>query len=78
MLQKTRQPKHGGYKSILERWHKDDKYRSSLSLIGWTEEQIVEQDKIALEDHSFVVSLTFFKIPNIGCSGRIKTVLNNH
>ena len=24
MLQKARQPKHGGYKTILERWHKDD------------------------------------------------------
>ena len=25
MLQKARQPKHGGYKTILERWHNDDK-----------------------------------------------------
>ena len=31
---------------------KDDKYRKYLSLIGWTEEQIIEHDKIALEDHS--------------------------
>ena len=31
MLQKARQPKHGGYKTILERWHNDDKYRESLS-----------------------------------------------
>ena len=25
MLQKARQPKHGGYKTILERWHNGDK-----------------------------------------------------
>ena len=56
MVQKARQSKHGGYKTILERWHKDDKYRSSLSLIGWTEEQIIEHDKIALEDHSYVAT----------------------
>ena len=37
MLQKARQPKHGGYKTILEKWHKDDKYRKSLSDIGWIE-----------------------------------------
>ena len=30
MLHKARQPKHGGHKTILERWHKDDKYRKSL------------------------------------------------
>ena len=53
MLQKARQPKHGGYKTILERWHKDDKYRKSLSDIGWPEEQIVQHDELALEDHSF-------------------------
>ena len=57
MLQKkARQPKHGGCKTILERWHKDDTYRNSLSLIGWTEEQIIEHDKIALEDHSHVAT----------------------
>ena len=52
MLQKARQPKHGGYRTILERWHNDDKYRKSLSAIGWTEEQIVQYDELALEDHS--------------------------
>ena len=30
------------YKTILERWHHDDKYRKSLSDIGWTEEQIIQ------------------------------------
>ena len=54
MLQKARQPKHGGYKTILERWYKDDKYRKSLSDIGWTEEQIVQSDELALGDHSFL------------------------
>ena len=53
MLQKARQPKHGGYKTMLERWRKDDKYRKSLSAVGWTEEQIIQYDELALEDHSF-------------------------
>ena len=53
MLQKARQPKHGGYKTISERWHKDDTYRKSLSEIGWTEEQSIQYDELALEDHSF-------------------------
>ena len=56
MLQKAGQPKHGGYKSILERWREDDQYRNSLSLIRWNEEQIIEHDKIALEDHSHVAT----------------------
>ena len=38
MLQKARQPKHGGHKTILEWCQKYDKYRTSLSEIGWTEE----------------------------------------
>ena len=54
MLQKARQPKHGGYKTILERWHKD--YRKSLSEIGWTEEQIIQYDEHALEDHSYIAT----------------------
>ena len=53
MLQKARQPKHGCSKTIWERWHKDDKYRKSLSDIGWAEEQIIQKDELALEDHSF-------------------------
>ena len=40
------------YRTILERWHKDDKCRKSLSEIGWTEEQIIQCDELALEDHS--------------------------
>ena len=30
MLQKARQPKHGGYPSILERWHNEYDYRNSF------------------------------------------------
>ena len=56
MLQKTRQQKHGGYSSILERWHNDDKYRKSLSSIGWTKEHLMLHDKIALENHSHVAT----------------------
>ena len=55
-LQKARQPKHGGYKTILERWHKDDKYRKSLSEIVWTEEQIIQYDELALGDHSYIAT----------------------
>ena len=40
--------------NILDRWNKDDKYRKSLSDIGWTEEQIIQYVEIALEDRSYV------------------------
>ena len=56
MLQKARQPEHGCYKTILERWHKDDKYRKSVSDIGWTEELIIQYDELALEDHSYIAT----------------------
>ena len=56
MLQKARQPKHGGHQSILERRHKDDKYRKSLSEIVWTEEQDIQCDELALEDHSYIAT----------------------
>ena len=56
MLRKARKHKSGGYKSTLDRWHDDDKYRNSLSDIGWTEEQIIQHDAIALEDHSYVAT----------------------
>ena len=54
MLRKVRKRKSGGYKTVLGRWHDDDKYRKSLSDIGWTEEQIIQFVEIALEDHSYV------------------------
>ena len=47
---KARQANHGGYKTILERWHNDDQYRKSLSDIVWTEEQIIQYGELALED----------------------------
>ena len=56
MLRKTRKQKSGGYKNILDRWHNDDTYRKSLSDIEWTEEQIIQHDAIALEDHSYVAT----------------------
>ena len=39
---------------ILDRWNNDEKYRKSLSDFGCTEEQIIQHDEIALEDHSYV------------------------
>ena len=41
----------------LDRWHKDVKYRKSLSEIGWTEEQIIQYDELALEDHSYIATI---------------------
>ena len=38
------------------RWHDDDKYRKSLSFVGWTEQQIIQYDTIALEDQSYVAA----------------------
>ena len=40
-------------KNILERWHDDDKNSKSLSKIEWTQEQIIQYDAIASEDHSY-------------------------
>ena len=56
MLQKARQPKHGGYKTILERWHKDDQHRKSLSDIVWAEERTIQYEELALEDHSDIAT----------------------
>ena len=56
MLQKARKPKHGGSKTILETWHKDNEYLKSLSEAGWTEEHIIQYDKLALEDHSCIAT----------------------
>ena len=56
MLQKARQPKHGGHESILARRHKYNDYQKSLSKIGWTEEHIIQYDKLAPEDHSYIAT----------------------
>ena len=53
MLKTARKHRSGGYEHILDRWHTDDKHRKSLSDIGWTEEQIIQYDEIALEDHFY-------------------------
>ena len=58
MLQKANQPKHGGHKTILERWRKDDRYRNYLTSGGWTEEHIKEYDAIALQKQTHVASRT--------------------
>ena len=36
-----------GTKPFLERWHKYDKYRKSLSDIGLTEEQVIQFDELS-------------------------------
>ena len=38
----------------MERWHKSDAYRKSLSDIGWDEEQHIQHDELALEHHSYI------------------------
>ena len=43
-------------KQFWGRWHDDDKYRKSLSDIGWTEEHIIQYDEISLENHSHVAA----------------------
>ena len=49
MLRNTKTTKNGQCKTILERWHKDAKYRDNLSEHGWTEEQIRQHEALALE-----------------------------
>ena len=56
MLQKARQPSMEDIHPYLRDGINDDEYRKSLSLIGWTEQQIIENDKIALEDQSHVAT----------------------
>ena len=75
-----KQPKHCGSETILERWHKDDDYRKSLSDIEWTEEQIIQYDKIALEDHSNIAMQHQWKelaTRKIGYSRWIKKVFKD-
>ena len=56
MLHKAGQKKYGGHSSILARWHSDYKYRDSLTHIGWTEQDIMLFDRIALESNSYVAT----------------------
>ena len=45
MLYKAGQKKHGGHSSIFARWHS-----------GWTEQDIMQFDRLALDNHSHVTT----------------------
>ena len=51
MLKKAHQKKQGSHPTILARWYASETYRTSLSLIGWKEKDIMLFDRIALEKH---------------------------
>ena len=57
MPHKAGQEKHGEHSFILARWLSDYKYRKSLLDIGWTEQDIVLFDRIALENQSDVATI---------------------
>ena len=57
MLRKAKLPKNGSCQTILERWYRDDWYRKFLSEKDWTEEQIRQYNKLALEDHYYEATL---------------------
>ena len=48
MLHKAGQKKHAEHSFILARWNNDWKYRDSVSRIGWTEQDFMPFDRIAL------------------------------
>ena len=50
MLHEAGLTRHGEH--FLARWHSNYKYRNSLTRIGWTEQDIILFDRIALENHS--------------------------
>ena len=52
MLHKTGQKKHVEHSSILAGWPGDCEYRKSWSDTGWTGQDIMLFDRIALENHS--------------------------
>ena len=54
MLKRGQNKKSGYCNTNLERWHRDERYRTNLSELGWTEEQIRQYDELALEDQSYV------------------------
>ena len=51
-----RRAKNKQFKSILERFQKQDSYLESHVAIGWTEEKCICQDQLAVEDKSFTDS----------------------
>ena len=67
MLHKAGRKKHGEHSSILARWHSDFNFRFSLTRIGWTEQDIMLFDRIALEImHASQQKLREFEIQNTG------------
>ena len=57
MLKRARLGKHGGHPTILSRWYDDEKYRKSLSDIGWREHHHIMYDRIALETHIYKATI---------------------
>ena len=56
MLGEARQKKHGSHPTILSRWYASEKYRTSLSLIGWKEKRTMPHDSIALEQRIYIAT----------------------
>ena len=56
MLHQAGQKKHGEHSSILARWDNDYNNRDSLSLIGWTEQDIMLHDRIVFVNYSYVAT----------------------
>ena len=62
LLQKARQPKHGGHKTIMERWHKDDNSTASLcqklgGLKSMTHSKIATREERTRNEKSWVLKL---------------------
>ena len=53
LLKRAQRKQH---KTVLDRWNRDDKYRKSLSDVGWAEESLIQYDEIAFEDHSYIAT----------------------
>ena len=76
MPQKAHQPKHGGEKSKLEKWHKDDTLCHSS---GGPRSKLLNMTRLPWKTiHTSQQNLKEFKMQNIGYSDSMKTVLNNH
>ena len=69
MLQKASQPKHGEYKTILERWHNGDQHRKSLSEIGWIDQQNFQYDELATREEGDRNEKSWVLMLNKGAQG---------
>ena len=49
------------FKSIHDRFHRDQVYRESQTLIGWTEQKCIEIDGLAKQNHTYHLSTEEFK-----------------